>query len=588
MGDFNAVSPEWTQIDKILHSCHYNHTSFKHYQQIRLNRGRQISNFLKDMKLTCLNRIEEGPTFVSHQSGQQESHIDLAMVGIKAIRRWNKFSIEQLEGNFEHKALVIHHTNKTSQMNRAEISLSTNSRIKYVYPTRKIRPEHFSSLEIETAKYCENWKQLTENQIVDRMNMLTNKTYESIIETQNNIKTPRPTKTEKCPVDQHTENRILQKQIKRLRVYRKIARRKIQRPSYYVDTSKSRKHKLRRKAIKMIPILRNRIKQIIDDRVQIEELKLDKRLNSSNSNLWEKIRLVNRYSDKIYEENSEIQSTNSIDTQSDLEHAINNKFPFRHIIYEPGDKNDLNYSFPMTVSRREIAQAMKEIRHKNYTDINGLRFKTFNKACTLIPKIIRTICKMSFYTATTPTICHTSRGTMIPKKDSNKYRIVHISTPLASLLEQIALHRLEFRLEQNKLLNPYQYGFCAKRGRHELITRIVELTMKHRSENKIFRRGPSTTTIISLDIEGAFDNVDQNLLIDEILSEFQYDPLKHWLTNFILNRHIIIQFNDLISRKAKIYTGVPQGSSLGPILWNLMINDIDLGITIPTKLEILA
>ena len=508
MGDFNAVSPEWTQIDKILHSCHYNHTSFKHYQQIRLNRGRQISNFLKDMKLTCLNRIEEGPTFVSHQSGQQESHIDLAMVGIKAIRRWNKFSIEQLEGNFEHKALVIHHTNKTSQMNRAEISLSTNSRIKYVYPTRKIRPEHFSSLEIETAKYCENWKQLTENQIVDRMNMLTNKTYESIIETQNNIKTPRPTKTEKCPVDQHTENRILQKQIKRLRVYRKIARRKLQRPSYYVDTSKSRKHKLRRKAIKMIPILRNRIKQIIDDRVQIEELKLDKRLNSSNSNLWEKIRLVNRYSDKIYEENSEIQSTNSIDTQSDLEHAINNKFPFRHIIYEPGDKNDLNYSFPMTVSRREIAQAMKEIRHKNYTDINGLRFKTFNKACTLIPKIIRTICKMSFYTATTPTICHTSRGTMIPKKDSNKYRIVHISTPLASLLEQIALHRLEFRLEQNKLLNPYQYGFCAKRGRHELITRIVELTMKHRSENKIFRRGPSTTTIISLDIEGAFDNVD--------------------------------------------------------------------------------
>lgn len=191
---------------------------------------------------------------------------------------------------------------------------------------------------------------------------------------------------------------------------------------------------------------------------------------------------------------------------------------------------------------------------------------------------------MSFYTGKTPTKCQTTRGIILPMKSAGKYRIIHVGSALTALLDSIATRRLNYILEKNDLI-AHQSGFVAKKSRHDLVARLIELSAKYKAQ-----MGPKArTTIINLDIMGAFDNVDQGTLIEKILTELSTDEpntdIRNWLTNYILERYIQIEYNQTKTSITKVYKGVPQGSALGPALWNFYINHIDNNLHQKSKVE---
>ena len=76
------------------------------------------------------------------------------------------------------------------------------------------------------------------------------------------------------------------------------------------------------------------------------------------------------------------------------------------------------------------------------------------------------------------------------------------------------------------------------------------------------------------DLSKAFDCIDHTLLIAK-LSEFGVSPLSlKLLYSYLSNRTQRIKINGSFSDRTDIEFGVPQGSILGPILFN--INMIDL------------
>jgi len=591
MGDFNAISPEWAKMENIFNCSHYNSLSQKHYKQIYLNRGRSISNLMRELKLTCLNETEEGPTFVSHQHKNSGSYIDLALVGTKARRIWNKFTIRIVSQHSEHRAIIIH-PSKIGQLSLQNLS-------HYVYPINRINARHFEALKIETNSLCNRWEKFSHDKTIEIMNQITELTYKCLLEVQLNIRIPRYKNPE--ILDQCSSTKKLTLLTKKLRQYQtKLKRLRRQstaaKPLKRPRNSTERRFSLKIKTLRMIPIIRGRIKNLVNKSMNLKELRQKIKESThipieTTENIWDIMRKSAQYLKETSNSKSKLVSRDQIINQEQLNHVVKDKFPHstnREYSDELKNCPENEINWPTILNDSEIEFAIKKLRHKKYCDINGVQFKVFNRACRFIPNIMHTICRMSFFTATTPSICQTTRGIMIPKKEPGKYRIVHISTPLASLLEEIALHRLEYRLELNKLNSNYQFGFRPLRGRHELITRIIELTMKYRAGELATSSKEPTTTIISFDIEGAFDNVNQQLLVRKLLGDLESDSLKYWLANFILNRYIILEHNSMRSVKTKIHTGVPQGSSLGPILWNYMINNIGSNITIPTKLELLA
>lgn len=591
-GDFNATSTLWAPINIILNKNYTRQTS-NHYEQTKKNRGRLIETWLKQTKLKCINDTSKGPTFSHNKT--EKAYVDATFIGNKLLRTFKAFNlIRPTQDNKGHATTILTFRSPGQQ----PIKLETTHSIKYDH----INKDHFIQLNEETKNTIMHWHNLPRDKTITKMNNITNSTLECLIATQKSVTISKirakKNRHTKPSLNNHKAQRIISKihknetklnTLKRMLKNTKITTNTL-RPS---TSNKTKTDQIRRhvnnttETKKQISTTKQKIAKQKKKLIANIQKDMVTQKSKLKNDLWNITQTCNR---EIHDETL-INSTEQQINNTTINKIADEKFPqiarnspkrlndILHNQTNPSQQDQL-YFLP---SDEELELAIKEVRNKKHTGPFGLKFQTFNAAMPHIKDIIKTICKMSFKTNTMPDKCQHTIGRLIPKKQPGKYRIVHVATPLAGLIEQIARHRLEYRLEANNLYNTRQYAFMAQRGRHDLISRALETIIKyqHKTTNP-------KTTIISLDIDGAFDNVDQDKLVQQLLDQLGPDPIKYWLSNFILHRKIYVKTSNATSTIRTICKGVPQGSSLGPILWNLVINRLDTNLNEPGQLEILS
>ena len=153
------------------------------------------------------------------------------------------------------------------------------------------------------------------------------------------------------------------------------------------------------------------------------------------------------------------------------------------------------------------------------------------------------------------------------------YRPVNNLVFFSKLIERVAGHRLDEHMHRNNLHEASAYAYKQYHNTETMMVGITDEVLRGFDQNK-------ATIVIFLDLSAAFDTID----IEKVL-QIMHDEIGvggtalEWFRSFLSGRTQKVKINGEYSESLEVPCGAPQGSVLGPKIFNINVRSQPLVFT---------
>ena len=285
----------------------------------------------------------------------------------------------------------------------------------------------------------------------------------------------------------------------------------------------------------------------------------------------EKVEILTKTLKHIFtEEGTQHQYDNEFKKQiedeiSNIKHLIN---PLTQIPQNYMEMND-------KITEKEIITSIDKAKNKSAPG----RDKITNKLIKLLkPALIPILTKLfniCYRKGYHPIHWKQTKIILINKPDKTKsnpanYRPISLINTISKTLEKIIKTRIYSWAEENQKLNEEQAGFRKNKNTMDKIFQLTQIIIQAKNRRHY-------AAAVFLDIEKAFDKIWHKGLIYKLHNMNTPPTLTRYINSYLKDRSMHFNILNETSKDIKINNGVPQGSSISPILFILYVADL------PTK-----